>query len=406
MLHIFDVVIIGGGASGFFTAVELASNRPDLRIAILERGSEVLSKVKISGGGRCNVTHACFIPNELVKYYPRGMNELKSPFHTFCSGDTIEWFSKRGVELKIEEDNRMFPITNRAETIIDCFVNEAKKYGVKIITQTTVQDIAYNEKGWQISTNKEMFWTTHLVMATGSNPKVWKLCENLGHSIVSPVPSLFTFNIKNKNFNELMGISVEKVSLRIKETNQKSQGPLLITHWGFSGPSILKLSAWGARELNKLNYHFTLQINWTAEYSFEEVLEQLLENKQLLAKKQIAKYAQYQLTNRLWQQLVEMANISPITTWADVNKKQLIKLAENLTQMLFQVNGKSTFKEEFVTAGGIELKEINFKTMESKKFSNLFFTGEILNIDAITGGFNFQNAWTTAYIAAQTIANR
>lgn len=406
MIHAFDVVIVGGGASGFFTAVELAGRRPELRIGILERGAEVLGKVKISGGGRCNVTHACFIPNELAKFYPRGGNELKSPFHIFCSGDTMQWFADRGVKLKIEDDNRMFPITDSSQTIIDCFVNEARKYGVKIITQTSVQSIEKQEAQWLISTNKDAFRADYLVMATGSNPKIWDICQKMGHQIVSPVPSLFTFNVKDAEYNQLMGISVENVSLKIKEANLKSLGALLITHWGFSGPAILKLSAWGARELHQLNYHFTLQINWTADYSFNEILDELMEYKQQNAKKQIAKYTQYQLTNRLWQQLVQSSGISSSTIWADATKKQLVKLAELLTNSTFEVKGKSTFKEEFVTAGGIELKEINFKTMESKLFPNLFFAGEILNIDAITGGFNFQNAWTTGFITAQTISER
>lgn len=405
-MHNFDVIIVGAGASGFFTAINLAEQRPELRIAILERGKEVLSKVKISGGGRCNVTHACFVPNVLTKYYPRGEKELKGPFHTFCTGDVMQWFEDRSVVLKIEDDGRVFPESDNSQTIIDCFLQEATHFNIKIITQTSVQSIQKENEYWKLETSKDIFQCKKLVMATGSNGKIWNLLQSAGHSIVKPVPSLFTFNIKDDRIKDLMGISAEKVTVKVKSTSLKATGSLLITHWGMSGPAILRLSAWGARELFDKNYQFQLIVNWTNEYVFDEVLEELMQNKQQNPKKTILKHPHYQLTHRLWQQLVKASGISETTTWADVPKKQLVQLTEQLTQAHFQVNGKSMFKDEFVTAGGIDLKEVNFKTMESKLHDNLYFTGEILNIDAITGGFNFQNAWTTAFLAAQAIAGK
>lgn len=405
-MHIFDVIVVGGGASGFFTALNLAEQRPNLRIAILERGKEVLAKVKISGGGRCNVTHACFVPNVLTKFYPRGERELRGPFSTFCTGDVMQWFDDRGVALKIEDDGRVFPESDNSQTIIDCFLEEAQQANIKISTQTIVQNIVKADDVWQVSTSKDAYSCKHLVMATGSNTKIWDLCTSFGHSIVAPVPSLFTFNTKDDRLQNLMGVSAPMVSLKVKNSTLKANGPLLITHWGLSGPAILRLSAWGARELFDRSYQFELVVNWTNDFVFDEVLDELMENKTESPKKTIAKYPQYNLTHRLWQQLVKAADISETLTWADVTKKQLVKLAEQLTQCTFAINGKSTFKEEFVTAGGIELKEINFKTMESKLIENLYFTGEVLNIDAITGGFNFQNAWTTGFLAAQSITNK
>lgn len=403
-MHNFDVIVVGGGASGFFTAINLAEQNPDLRIAILERSNEVLSKVKISGGGRCNVTHACFIPNVLAKFYPRGEKELKGPFHTFCTGDVMEWFGERGVSLKIEEDGRVFPESDNSQTIIDCFLNEADNFNIKIIKQTIVQQLSKEDDFWKIETSKDTYQAKQLVMATGSNVKIWDLLKTVNHSVINPVPSLFTFNIKDDRIKDLMGVSTEMVSLKVKGSTLKANGPLLITHWGMSGPAILKLSAWGARELFDKNYNFQLIVNFTNDLVFDEVLEELMQQKQQHSKKTIIKHAQYGLTNRLWQQLVKASFIPEDLIWADVSKKQLVHLAEQLTQATFHVNGKSTFKDEFVTAGGIDLKEVNFKTMESKLQDNLYFTGEILNIDAITGGFNFQNAWTTGFLAANAIA--
>ncbi|MBC7524075.1 MAG: NAD(P)/FAD-dependent oxidoreductase [Flavobacterium sp.] len=408
----YDVIVVGGGASGFFTAINAVEKNPNLKVAILERGKEVLTKVRISGGGRCNVTHACFVPNELVKFYPRGEKELRGPFHQFCSGDTIDWFNKHGVELKIEDDGRMFPASDNSQTIIDCFTLACTKLGITILTGHSVQSIFKSEKYWKVDTNNEQFACRKLVLTTGSNPKIWELLTTVGHTIVDAVPSLFTFNIKDVRIKDLMGLSA-LASVKVKNTKLESSGPLLITHWGMSGPGILKISAWGARILADVNYNFTLQVNWLYEATFEETIEKLKELKLAHSKKVMYKKAPFDLPNRLWENLVLASGIGTSqasndgtieTKWADLNKNQLLQLANQLTNAEFQVKGKSTFKEEFVTAGGIDLKEINFKTMESKMHSNLYFAGEIVNIDAVTGGFNFQNAWTSAYIVAQSVA--
>lgn len=410
----YDVLIIGGGAAGFFTAINLAEKSPALSIAILERGKEVLTKVRISGGGRCNVTHAEFIPKELSKKYPRGEKELLGPFHTFMTGDTIAWFEERGVELKIEEDGRMFPTTNSSATIIDCFLQEAQKYNVKVLKNHAVQDIGFDpafakeqaeeNPSFFIKTTQGDLQCDHLIMTTGSNPKMWNVLHSLGHTITNAVPSLFTFNIKDSRIEGLMGLATN-VSVKVLGTKQKSEGPLLITHWGMSGPAILKLSAWGARELEALKYKFEIQVNWLQYLSVDDAMDELLELKMQYAKQSPHTYAQLELPKRLWRHLLIAAGISATDKWAALTKAQLQKLSCELTQSTFRVSGKSTFKEEFVTAGGVELKEVNFKTFESKKVPNLYLAGEVLNIDAITGGFNFQNAWTGGYLAAQAITN-
>ncbi|WP_310558586.1 NAD(P)/FAD-dependent oxidoreductase [Flavobacterium sp.] len=398
----FDIIIVGGGAAGFFTAINIVEKNPKLKVAILERGNEVLNKVRISGGGRCNVTHACFEPNELVKFYPRGEKELRGPFHQFCSGDTVEWFSDHGVELKIEDDGRMFPVSNSSQTIIDCFLKATQKLGIAVLTGQSVQSIFKKDICWKIETPNENYIAKKLILATGSNPKIWEMLQTFGHAIVNPVPSLFTFNIKDARIAALPGVSAV-VSVKVKDTKLASTGPLLITHWGMSGPAILKLSAWGARILSEKNYLFTIFVNWLNDIDNEEA-EKILKNlKQEHAKKSVSKKSPFDISNRLWESLVLASNIQEETKWADLSKMQLQNLTNQLTNSSFQVNGKSTFKEEFVKAGGIDLKEINFKTMESKLHENLYFSGEILNIDAVTGGFNFQNAWTSGYILANSL---
>jgi predicted Rossmann fold flavoprotein len=398
----FDIIIVGGGAAGFFTAINIVEKNPKLKVAILERGAEVLQKVRISGGGRCNVTHAIFEPNELVKFYPRGEKELRGPFHQFCSGDTIEWFEKHGVELKIEADGRMFPVSNSSQTIIDCFLKATQKLGIAVLTGQSVQSIFKKESEWKIETQTENYLAEKLILATGSNPKIWEMLQSFGHAVITPVPSLFTFNIKDSRIKELPGVAAQ-VTVKVKNTKLTSTGPLLITHWGMSGPAILKLSAWGARILHDKNYQFTIFVNWLNDADQEEVEKKLKELKQEHAKKSVSKKSPFEITNRLWESLVLASGIEVETKWADLSKTQLQNLANQLTNGTFQVNGKSTFKEEFVTAGGIDLKEINFKTMESKLHKNLYFAGEIVNIDAITGGFNFQNAWTSGFIVANAI---
>ena len=397
-----DVIIVGGGAAGFFAAINIAEQNPSLKVTILERGSEVLTKVKVSGGGRCNVTHAEFIPSELALNYPRGEKELLGPFHQFMTGDTIEWFEKRGVALKIEDDGRMFPTTDSSQTIIDCFLNEAKKYGVEILINHSVKTIEKENNLFQLETTQGLFSTEKLLIATGSNPKIWKLLEHLGHTVSEPVPSLFTFNIKDERIQDIPGVVAQNVEIKVLNSQLFSEGPLLVTHWGLSAPSILKLSAFGALELAAWNYKFQIEINFIKKTP-EDCLDVLKVLKHDLAKKTVFKSTQFDLPKRLWQKLVLASKMDEETRWADLNKTQLDGLSNQLTAAVFNVDGKSTFKEEFVTAGGINLKEINFKTFESKLHKNLYFAGEVLNIDAITGGFNFQNAWTGAYIAAKNI---
>lgn len=398
----YDVIVIGGGAAGFFAAINSAELYPELKIAILERGKDVLGKVKISGGGRCNVTHAEFIPQELTQYYPRGEKELLGPFHTFMTGDTMEWFESRGVSLKIEDDGRIFPTSNNSQTIIDCFLNEAKKHNVDVLTNQSVISFKQDHSSWITETKTDTFLSKKLVIATGSNPKIWTFLKQLKHNIITPVPSLFTFNIKDKRINDIPGVVAQNVTVNVVDTNLESYGPLLITHWGMSAPSILKLSAFGALELAKRDYKFKIEINFVNQ-DFDSVLSQLKTIKQELSKKTVLKATQFDIPKRLWQTLVLASDIVEQTRWADLNKSQLEALANQLTQAVFTVDGKSTFKEEFVTAGGIDLKEVNFKTYQSKLYDNLYFAGEIINVDAVTGGFNFQNAWTSGYIVAKHI---
>jgi hypothetical protein len=408
----YNIIIVGGGAAGFFTAINIVEKNPKLKVAILERGKEVLSKVRISGGGRCNVTHACFVPNDLVKFYPRGEKELRGPFHQFCSGDTIEWFENHGVELKIEDDGRMFPVSNSSQTIVDCFISATQKLGIDVLTGQSVQSIYKATDYWKVETNQEPFSCQKLIMTSGSNPKIWELLNEIGHTIIPPVPSLFTFNIKDKRIKDLMGVSA-LATVKVKNSKLEATGPLLITHWGMSGPGILRLSAWGARELSDKKYQFAIEVNWLNDLTYEEAENKLKELKLEHSKKVVCKKSPFELLdsqfanarvpNRLWESLVLASEITEETKWADLSKKQLQNLTSQLTEGVFQVNGKSTFKEEFVTAGGLDLKEINFKTMESKLHDNLYFAGEILNIDAITGGFNFQNAWTDGYIVAEAV---
>ena len=399
----YDVIIVGGGAAGFFTAINIAQQRADFNIAILERGKDVLQKVKVSGGGRCNVTHACFDPKELTQYYPRGEKELLGPFHQFCCGDTFEWFDQRGVELKIEEDGRVFPTTDSSQTIIDCFLDEVNKHDIEVLKNKALIDFQKENEKWSLSTKSETFIADKLVVAAGSSPKLWKLLKTKGHSIVNPVPSLFTFNIKDDRLEDIPGVVAQDVAIKVLGTSLESTGPLLITHWGLSAPAILKLSAWGARTLADMNYKFDISVNFIGLQT-EDCLSQLKELKQSLAKNLVVKYNQFEVPKRLWRKLVEAASISETTRWADLTKVQLENLSKQLTNAIFKVDGKSTFKEEFVTAGGVDLKEINFKRFESRIHENLFFAGEVLNIDAVTGGFNFQNAWTGGYLVAKAIS--
>jgi len=398
------VIIIGGGAAGFFTAINAKEQNPDLDITILEKGKEVLQKVKISGGGRCNVTHACFEPKELVKFYPRGEKELLGPFHTFMTGDTFEWFDNRGVPLKIESDNRVFPEANTSQAIIDCFENAVDTLGIKLLKNHGVNAIEQKGNQWLVVTKNETFVADKLVVAAGSSNKAWELVESLGHSVIEPVPSLFTFNIKDKRIIDLLGISVPNATVNIVGTKLEANGPLLITHWGMSGPAVLKLSSFGARVLAEKGYQYNVEVNWLSRPT-EKIVNVLLKLKKKQPKKQVLLKSPFtEIPRRLWERLVLAAGVVETFKWADLSNDHIEKLANQLTKGVYNANGKSTFKEEFVTAGGIDLKEINFKRFESRKHNNLFFVGEMLNIDAVTGGFNFQNAWTGGFIAAKAIA--
>ncbi len=424
-----DIIVIGGGAAGFYGAINLAEFRPDLKIAILEQGKQVLGKVKVSGGGRCNVTHAQFNPKILTQHYPRGEKELLGPFVAHNSEHTVEFFQKRGIELKVEEDGRMFPVSNSSQTIIDCFMDAIANSGIDLIRNTVVTDIivstADSEYGnmYEVRTKTTSFFARRLLITTGSSQKMWNILKRLGHTIIEPVPSLFTFNIRDPRIEGIPGLSTharvklvsrdilgKKITVSLKSTAERSEelvseGPLLITHWGMSGPAILKLSAWGARIFNDYQYRFRIQVNWVPEYHQQGMFSFLMEVKEMEARKTVFRTYPLELPKRLWSKLVKAAGILPDQKWADISKKQLQELARELTAGEFLVEGKSTFKEEFVTAGGIDLKELNFKTFESKLLPGVYFAGEVLNIDAITGGYNFQSAWTGSFLAARAIAN-
>ncbi|WP_422857823.1 NAD(P)/FAD-dependent oxidoreductase [Flagellimonas sp. S174] len=421
----FDVIVAGGGAAGFYAAIQIAEKNPNLKIAILERGKTVLSKVRISGGGRCNVTQAKFYAKELVDGYPRGQKELLGPFHSHAPEDVIAFFEERGVPLKIEEDGRIFPKSDSSQSIIDCFLKEIEKHGIQVLKNSSVKDFSRLESGhWQVTTMNKDYKARILLLATGSNARIWNMLQDMGHSIVSPVPSLFTFNINDERIKGIPGISVNasveippkkifasNISVELKSAPKQhpvleSEGPVLITHWGLSGPAILKLSAWGARILENYKYNFRAVVNWTPEYSTSSMEGYLKEVKEVEAKKTVFRTQAISIPKRLWMRLVAASGIAKELRWGEVTKEQLKNLSKQLTACSFKVEGKSTFKEEFVTAGGVDLKEINFKTFESKLFSNLFFAGEIIDVDGITGGYNFQNAWTGAYLAAQEIASR
>ena len=394
------VIIIGGGASGFFTAANIDTKL--YNVTILEQNSDVLQKVKISGGGRCNVSHACFDPRELVQFYPRGHKELLSVFTKFQPGDTMNWYEEHGVALKIEDDNRIFPESNSSQSIIDCLVNECRKKNVKILTKQTVTEILPQENGYKIHTTDQNYFADYVVFSTGSSPKAFKLLEKLGHQIIAPIPSLFTFNIKNEILKDLMGTSFQNVNIEIPKLNLEESGSLLITHWGLSGPAILKLSAWGARELAALKYQFEIIVNFIGTAS-EDALEIFKNFKENEPKKSIGQTKIFDITNRFWQRILFVSGIDTAKQIANINNKEMQKIIENLCCCRMNVTGKSTFKEEFVTAGGVDLKEIDFKTMKSKKLPNFYISGEVLNIDAVTGGFNFQACWSEGWLIAQDL---
>ena len=415
MNQLYDVIIIGAGACGLFTAINIAEKCPNRRILILEKGKEALSKVRISGGGRCNLTNGEPNLREFVKNYPRGNRELLGAFSRFSNKDTVKWFETHQVALKEEGDGRVFPLSNSSQTIIDCFLSLAKKYNIEILYKQNVHAFSFEEEEWKVQAT-EVFQSRNLVVATGSNPKVWQLLSQLGHTIVPPVPSLFTFATEDSFIEGLAGVSKE-VNAKLLATDHSSLkipllekqglvGALLVTHWGFSGPVILRLSAFSARILAQLDYKFALQINWLAEeeiLSSEEALSILQEEKQKHPRKELQNLCPFNLPKKLWNRLLERSGALPHLLWTELNKAQLHALADTLTHSIFPIGGKATFKEEFVTAGGVSLKEIDFKNFRSKLFPTLYIGGEALDIDAVTGGYNFQNAWSSGYLIAEGV---
>ena len=402
-----QIVVIGGGAAGFFGAIQAAACHPQAQVTILERGQEVLSKVKISGGGRCNLTHACYNPRDLVKYYPRGERELLGPFHAFAPGDTIAWFAAHGVSTHTEADGRVFPTTNLSASVVEALRNAAQKAGVRVLTQQRVENILppnSPDAPWMVVCAQTSYPADHLLVASGSSTAVWDILRGIGLHIVDPVPSLFTFQCPDPRIQQLPGISVPMASLQVEGSKLSTSGPLLITHWGWSGPAVLRLSAWGAREFHARNYRFPLLVNWISEPSNETLAELELQKSQE-SKKLVENTPLFNLPARLWKSLVTASLITGDKKWGDLSKKQLQALCAQLTQGRYEVIGKSTFKEEFVTAGGVDLKEINFKSFECKRFPRLYIAGEALNIDAVTGGFNFQAAWTGGWIAGSAMGN-
>jgi predicted Rossmann fold flavoprotein len=403
------IAVIGGGAAGFFGAITCASQNPKAKVVIFEKTGKLLSKVRVSGGGRCNVTHNCFNPTELTKFYPRGNKQLKKPFQEFGAENTVNWFEKRDVKLKTEVDGRMFPVTDNSETIIDCLLREAEKAKIEILTHTDISEIIpQNDNSFLLKSAKGRQWNAAKVLITtgGQNkPENYEWLAELGHKIEKPVPSLFTFNVPQSYLKELMGISVPRAIVKIVGQKLESEGPLLITHWGFSGPAVLRLSAWGARLLNELNYKFSISINWVPDFTEETLRAELQSYKNLHAKKIISSNPFFGLPQRLWKVFTEQAGISAELRWLDISNKSLNKLLETLLRGIFEVSGKTTFKEEFVTCGGVALSEVDMQTLQSKRVPNLFFAGEVLDIDGITGGFNFQAAWTTSYLAGCAMAS-
>jgi hypothetical protein len=398
------IAIIGGGAAGIFAAVTTKRLLPEASVIVLEKSAVLLSKVRVSGGGRCNVTHACFDPKQLVNNYPRGYRELLGPFHRFQPRDTIEWFESRGVMLKAEEDGRIFPVTDSSQTIIDCLLKEARELGVEIRLRTHLENISHVDSVFQLQlAHGEILQCDRLLLATGSHPQGFQFAESFGHTIVTPVPSLFTFNIPTSPLHDLSGITLDDVELTLAGGEFIQRGPLLLTHWGFSGPAALKLSAWAARWLHAKEYQAPLSVNWMPNKTREALLRDLINLKLSIPQVSLSKENPFHLPKNLWRRLLELCALDEKKRMAGIAHRDLERFADRLHADLYPIHGKTTNKEEFVTCGGVNLKEIDFKRMESRVCPGLFFAGEILDIDAVTGGFNFQNAWTTAWIAAHAI---
>jgi hypothetical protein len=404
-INAFDLIVVGGGAAGFFGAINAAQRNPKLKVLILEKSPKLLSKVKVSGGGRCNVTHHCFEPTPLSKHYPRGQKELKKIFQMFDAKQTVDWFARVGIQLKTEEDGRMFPITDDSQTIIDCFHDQAKKLKIEIRVSCGVEKLTREKNQFLVQTNQGNFSAKKVLVAIGGHPQLssYLWIKEIGHSIDPLIPSLFTFNDTDKKFNDLMGISVPDAEVKIVGTKLSERGPVLITHWGLSGPAVIKLSAWAAEYLHQLHYTFSVLINWTGNKGEDELRALFQNHKVQHGKQKIVTNSFFGLSQRLWQRITELAEIAPSKIWEDASNKDINRLIELLIRCPFLIKGKTTFKEEFVTCGGVPLHEIDLETMQSKLIPELYFAGEVLNIDGETGGFNFQAAWTTAFVAAQSI---
>ncbi len=403
----YDFLVIGGGAAGFFAALNCAEHSPGLTVGIFEATPRVLSKVKISGGGRCNVTHNCFDPRQLIRHYPRGSKELLGPFHKFGPQQTIAWFKDHGVELKAEADGRMFPVTDSSQTIIDCFQSMVLKNGIELRLKALVESVTKTDTGFVVFLKGgEQVLATTLLLATGSATFGWNVVKGLGHTLVEPNPSLFTFEIDHPLLKGLPGLSFTATTaeLRSATAGYVQEGPMLITHWGLSGPAVLRLSAFGARVLAASNYHADLFVNFEGRMKSDELFEILMRCKDQDARKKISSVNPLQGPRRFWEALLEYSGFSPDKLWADASKKDLIRLAELVTRFPFQIKGKGAFKEEFVTAGGVARSEIDFRSFQSKLIPGLYLAGEVIDIDGITGGFNFQNAWTGAHLAGVSAA--
>jgi hypothetical protein len=401
------LIVIGGGAAGFFCAVNAARMNPSLRVTVIEKTGRLLSKVKVSGGGRCNVTHASFEIDEMSRQYPRGRHFVKKTFHRFFTTDTIRWFEERGVKLKAEADGRMFPVTDSSQTVIDCLLREAGRYGVELMLKSEVRSLKMEGGKFRIELSDFRHLTSDFVLiATGGYSKsfMFDWLKKLGHSIEEPVPSLFTFNLPGHPVTKLMGVSVEKSKVKIKNSKHEEKGAMLITHWGLSGPVVLRLSAWGARQLATCRWHFAISINWLPDYTEQSLGAGFQQLRNEIASQKIVNKNPFGLPARLWELLAEQSGIKPGWRWADLPAANQNLFIKNLCSYECEVKGKTTFKEEFVTAGGIKLNEVDTNSMMSKIIPNLFFAGEVLDVDGITGGFNFQHAWTSAYIAAKCIA--
>ncbi|NNM95428.1 MAG: NAD(P)/FAD-dependent oxidoreductase [Bacteroidia bacterium] len=398
-----NIAVIGGGAAGFFAAISCKAHHPQTKVSIYEKSDKLLSKVKISGGGRCNVTNACFTISKLAKNYPRGGKELKNAFTCFSTNDTVKWFESRGVKLKAEEDNRIFPVTDSSQTIINCLMHETEKLGISLQLKQALMDVEKDPDGFKLIFSDRIVRADKVIIASGGSPKREGLAwlEKSGHAIEKPVPSLFTFNMPGEQITSLRGISVGNVNVRVSGITLQSDGPLLITHWGMSGPVILKLSAWGARILNALNYQFSIRVNWLGNWNEDRARSELIGETALHPKRKVGNTESFKLPHRLYLFLMNKTGINPDTELGEMGKKNQNRLLNTILNDEYKVEGKTTFKEEFVTCGGVSLNNVSMHTMESKVCPGMFFAGEVLDIDGVTGGFNFQAAWTTGFIAGK-----